>query len=143
MHLDHTSLCGLDNLQIKIVVVDDELPLVQIHEKTLAGLGYRVSAFSDPGKALAVLDTPKTSGAMPPDLVITDFSMPGMTGLELAGRLRTLHPKLPILMLTGYSESVTRDKMAEAGITGLMIKPVNRETLGERIRQILESDGRK
>ncbi|MCG8614938.1 MAG: ATP-binding protein [Desulfobacterales bacterium] len=126
-----------------IVVVDDELPLVQIHEKTLAGLGYRVSAFSDPGRALAALDTPKTSVAMPPDLVITDFSMPGMTGLELAGRLRTLHPQLPILMLTGYSESVTREKMAEAGITGLMIKPVNRETLGERIRQILESDGRK
>ena len=120
-----------------ILVVDDEVTLIKMMEKTLPKLGYWVTGFSDPGEALAFV---RTHGK-DLDLVITDFSMPGMNGFDVAREIKKSRPDLPVMLCTGYGESVTRENMKEAGIMDFLMKPVTRQVLGEKIRQILGGAG--
>ncbi len=117
-----------------ILVLDDELPLIQMLETALPALGYRVTGFSDPVEALAFI---KTRGKEL-DLVITDFAMPGMTGLDVANEIKKTLPDLPVILCTGHSQSITKEKMKQAGIREFLMKPVTGKTLGEKIRQALD-----
>jgi CheY-like chemotaxis protein len=83
--------------------VDDERELVDLGRELLTPLGYEVVGFNSPNEALATFaDRPGRF-----DLLMTDMTMPGMTGLELAKECLRIRPGLPVILCTGFSEMVT------------------------------------
>jgi DNA-binding response OmpR family regulator len=116
-----------------IMIVDDEEMLVDMMQQVLEQLGYTVSAFTDSSDALkAFLSTPRTY-----DLLITDMTMPGMTGAELAKAMKTARDDLPIILCTGYNEQICERNAETLGIQELIMKPVGMQQLAEAIRNAL------
>ena len=105
----------------RILVIDDEEPLVRLATETLTELGYSTVGFTASGTALeAFLDDPARF-----DAVITDESMPGMSGSELIRKMRALRPTIPILLVSGYLSSPVVERAREAGATELLKKPLS------------------
>ena len=117
----------------RILLVDDELMLVDMMHKVLEQLGYTVSAFHDSGDALkAFIKAPRTY-----DILITDMTMPGMTGTGLAKAVKRVRHDLPIILCTGYNEQLCDENLDALGIRALMMKPVGMQQLAETIRSVL------
>jgi signal transduction histidine kinase len=116
-----------------IVVVDDELPLVRLAEEMLAQLGYRPTGFTDPQAALMALSADPQAA----DLVITDELMPGLTGTELAWRLRSLRPGLPVLLQSGYGGPQLLQRAQAAGVAQVLIKPMRLHELAAAVAAAL------
>ena len=74
------------------------------------------------------------------DLVITDQTMPGMTGQDLARRMLQIRPNLPIILCTGYSSLISEEKIKSLGIKGFAMKPLAKKDIAVLIRKILEED---
>ncbi len=120
-----------------ILLIDDDKVLVEAERATLERLGYSVAARTDPAEALREFaDHPDQY-----DMVITDQTMPEMTGIVLAERLLKVRPDIPIVLCTGYSEMVSAESAREAGISAFAMKPMVKQELAETIRRAL--DGRK
>ena len=117
----------------QILFVDDEVLLAGLGEKSLTELGYAVEVTTQPAAALAMvrLDPQRFS------LVITDHNMPGMSGMVLSSELRKIRPQLPIIMLTGYGMSLTPERLKEAGILQLLLKPISFQLLGAAVHAAL------
>lgn len=125
------SLSGGDE---RILIVDDEESLVDMYEATLQRLGYRVTAFDNSLETLAVFrSTPESF-----DLVITDQTMPGMVGTELAEKIRQLRPDIPVILCTGNSPMVSGETAEQIGISKFILKPVSRKDLAIAVRQVLD-----
>ena len=75
------------------------------------------------------------------DLVITDMTMPGLTGDQLAEKMLALRPDIPIVICTGYSEKVTQKMIDRLGIRALVMKPLVRSDLSTAVRQSLDGSG--
>jgi PAS domain S-box-containing protein len=118
----------------RILLVDDEDAIVEMGASALERLGYEVRATRDSLEALEIFRRDPASF----DLVITDQTMPHMTGTELAKELAGLRSDIPIILCTGYSEIVDLDRAKELGIRALLTKPVSRSELSEGIRRALE-----
>ena len=117
-----------------ILVVDDEPQIVSFQKQVLEGLGYRVKAETDSMAALAAFrSAPGTF-----DALVTDMTMPGMTGEGLARELRKIRPDIPIILCTGYSASISEEKAMKKGINAFLLKPVNRGDLAVTLRKVLE-----
>jgi PAS domain S-box-containing protein len=118
----------------RILFVDDEELQVDFWTRALGRLGYDVVAM------LSSVDAVETFEADPAafDLVITDQTMPHLTGESLARRLLELRPGLPIILCTGFSKSVTPENVAAMGIRALLMKPCGIQKMNETIRQALE-----
>ena len=116
-----------------ILLVDDETALVDLNEEVLAGLGYEAVGFSSSEAAwLAFRAAPQRF-----DAVVTDFRMDGLSGLELAGRIRALRPELPVILCSGYgSVALERDAHA-AGVYTLLQKPLQEADLAQALRRLL------
>ncbi|MEW6289600.1 MAG: cache domain-containing protein [Thermodesulfobacteriota bacterium] len=117
-----------------IVFVDDEEFIVDIAQQMLEMLGYRVAGKTDSREALAYFK--EHAGEV--DLVITDFTMPHMTGIDLAKAIRKIRPDLPILLCTGYNTGFSEEEIKEAGINAFILKPVVRKELAEVVRKVLD-----
>jgi len=119
----------------RILFVDDEEVIRELGQAVLARLGYTVVAKRSSKEALEIfMEDPKRF-----DLVITDQTMPGMTGVMLAAELLKLRPDLPVILCTGYSESVSREAAQEVGITEFVMKPLSKRELAQAVRRALES----
>ena len=105
-------------------MIDDELPVARFMEDRLAHWGLSVATFTT---AHAALDALAASDGF--DLVITDQTMPAMTGIEFARAARALRPDLPIILYTGYADGITDADVERAGITAVVRKPVDVEEL--------------
>jgi CheY-like chemotaxis protein len=116
-----------------ILFVDDEEDIVTMRTRMLTYLGYRVLPATSPEQALAYF----TGGEEHIDLVITDHTMPRMTGLQLATEITTHHPHVPIILCSGYSEAVTLEEALDAGVRRFLAKPVDMRLLAIAIREIL------
>ncbi len=116
-----------------ILFVDDEEDIVNMRTRMLSYLGYRVLPATSPEQALNYF----TSNQEHIDLVITDHTMPRMTGLQLAVEINLLRPKLPIILCSGYSEAVTAEEARQAGVSRFLAKPVDMRLLAMAIREIL------
>ncbi len=103
-----------------ILLVDDEEALLSIGQRLLRGIGYTVVIAQTPAQALSIFRE-KPEGF---DLLITDYTMPGSTGLDLAVDIRKLRPDLPMLICTGYGASLTREVVVEGGFYDVLLKPV-------------------
>lgn len=118
----------------RILVVDDEESLMKIMKKMLQSLGYDVVATSSSEEALKLfLEKPERF-----DMVITDMTMPHMTGVELAKKLMEMRPGLPIILSTGFSESISEDKVLGAGFRKLLMKPVSKTDLALSVREVMD-----
>jgi PAS domain S-box-containing protein len=123
----------------RILFVDDEDFQADIGKRMLERLGYRVTAKTNSVEALDLFrQTPDEF-----DLVITDMTMPDMTGDVLARRLISIRPDIPIIVCTGYSERINPDIVKEIGIRELAMKPVVMKDIARMIERILskEADG--
>lgn len=116
-----------------ILFVDDEEDIVSMRTRMLSYLGYRVLPATSPEQALGYF----TRGDERIDLLITDHTMPRMTGLQLAAEINALYPDLPIILCSGYSEAVTLEQALEAGVRRFLAKPVDMRLLAMAIREIL------
>lgn len=115
-----------------VLFVDDEPGLGRIGSRRLVLLGYRVTLASNGKEALEKFLADSSIEA-----VITDFTMPGMSGLELARELKRVRPGLPVVMTTGYIDEFPPDAIAEAGVQRLVMKPLSMEDLGVVIAEVL------
>lgn len=118
----------------RILVVDDEVLLVDLLSQNLRLLGYEVVPATGSEEALALFSENPAQF----DLVITDLTMPHMTGLDLAVRMRELKPDVSIILCTGFGESVSEEKARSVGIQRLLFKPCNRIDLAEMVRSVLD-----
>jgi signal transduction histidine kinase len=118
----------------RVMVVDDETELVSWLQRFLEDLGYRVTAYTDSRAALdAFLAAPDSV-----DLIVTDMTMPGLTGKELAREVLARRPELAVIMCTGFSETMDRNQALELGIREYVMKPVVRQELAEIVRKVLD-----
>ena len=117
----------------RVLYVDDEEALVLLATRVLSRLGHSISGFSDPAAALAALRAdPKGY-----DVMVTDLSMPQMSGFELAREARALRPDLPVLMTTGYISVEDEITARELGIREVVLKPVTMDELGRLLDTLL------
>ena len=130
-HSPQTS--ALANKHKHILVVDDEELLVRINKKRLEGEGYQVTAIADSKEALAVFTHNKDTF----DLLITDQTMPGMTGAELAKQVLSMRPDFPIIMCTGHSDTFHEADAQELGISQYIYKPLKGDELLQATKEVL------
>ena len=118
----------------RVLFVDDEELLMEMGQGMLEHLGYRVTVAANGSEAWGLfLEDPSRF-----DLVITDQTMPDMTGLTLAGKMLKVRKELPIILCTGYSEMVSPEKAKDVGICAFVMKPVVRKDLAETVRRVLD-----
>jgi PAS domain S-box-containing protein len=118
-----------------ILLVDDESALTAMISQMLSKLGYHVTTFNCPLEALELFrHTPEQF-----DLVLSDVTMPQMAGHEMAGEMIKIRPDLPVILITGYSDSISGEKAASIGIRDLIHKPLGRHELLVTIRNILDN----
>jgi PAS domain S-box-containing protein len=118
----------------KILFVDDEESLVELVPQMLERLGYQVKAKTNPNQALELF----RSNPDEFDLVISDMTMPQMTGDKLAKQLMKTRPNIPIIISTGFSEKMDEDKAKEMGISAVAMKPLVMRTLALTVRKVLD-----
>ena len=118
----------------RVLFVDDEDPLTEMGRDILEELGYSVTVKKSSIDAL--LAVKKDPSAF--DLIITDQTMPEMTGLDLAREVLALRPDMPIILCTGFSHLVDADRAAEAGIKAFAMKPLTKREIARTIRKVLD-----
>ena len=118
----------------KILVVDDEDAIVQMEKNMLERLGYQVTPCTDSRMALETFKADPTGF----DLIITDLTMPSLTGTMLATELRNIRPDIPILICTGFSDQISQHNCDTLGIQGVIMKPIMKREITGMIRKILD-----
>ena len=121
-----------------ILVVDDEPSLTQLIAGMLKSLGYRVEVARNGEEALQMFQRDPAAF----DLVLTDQTMPRMTGGELARATMEIRPGLPVILCTGFSKSMPADRAKELGIAAYLVKPIAKRTLAETVRDVLDREHR-
>ena len=116
-----------------ILFVDDEISLVDIGKQMIESLGYKVTTRTSSLEALELFRAKADSF----DLVITDMTMPNMTGDVLAKEMIRIKPDIPVILCTGYSARITQQQAASMGIRAFVSKPVVRRDIAETIRSVL------
>ena len=117
-----------------ILLVDDEEPIVRMVKQILERLGYQVATRTGSVDALEALRANPDKF----DLVITDMSMPNMTGIELSPRLLEIRADIPIILCTGFSEMINKNKAKALGIREFAMKPLVRDEIARIIRKVLD-----
>ena len=116
-----------------IALVDDEPAIIRVTSRALGSLGYTCTSFSDPGTALAALAAaPDTFAAL-----ITDLTMPGLSGIELASAVHETIPALPIILISGNTRDLDPAVARIAGVTAVIEKPFTLESFAATVAQVL------
>ncbi len=118
-----------------ILFVDDERPLVDLAQRNLSALGYTVTACCDSREALRLFQADPDKF----DLIITDMTMPKISGSDLSRQVTNVRPDQPIILCTGYSDFIDPEKAATMGIKDFILKPFSREILAGAIRKVLDT----
>jgi len=118
----------------RVLFIDDEDALVAIGQGMLGSLGYKVISKTSSREALAVLRLDPSRI----DLVITDQTMPDITGIELAKEVLALRPDMPVILCTGFSHIVDEKVARAAGIKAFVMKPLTKREIAKTIRKVLD-----
>ena len=121
---------GTENL----LLVDDEVSVAKLEKLMLERLGYKVIVQTNSVDALTVFEANPESF----DLVITDMTMPAMTGDQLAREILLIKPDIPIIICTGFSERVNKEQAEVIGVKGFLMKPVIKFDMAQMVRKILD-----
>ncbi len=116
-----------------ILLVDDDMAMVRSSKMRLEMLGYRVVATTSAPEAVERF----LGNAGGFDLVLTDMTMPEMTGADLAHRIREERPDIPIILCTGFSELITSERLKNLGISEVLMKPFDKKQLANAVREAL------
>ncbi len=117
----------------RVVLVDDEPAVSRVMERALTRLGCRIRTFNDPREALRYL----SQAEQEVDLLLTDQTMPGLTGDDLAAAVHRERPELPVVIVSGYSYRLTPERLSEVGAAAVLQKPVPVEQLAQTVRSVL------
>ncbi len=118
----------------RILFVDDEDTLVDIWERMLTKLGYRVVTRTNCLEALEMFRSDPDRF----DLVITDQTMPHMTGIRFTVELKAIRPDIPVILCTGFSEEIDEENYKTRGVSGFVMKPIVLEKIARTIRRVFE-----
>ncbi|MBL9169725.1 MAG: PAS domain S-box protein [Verrucomicrobiales bacterium] len=119
-----------------VLLIDDEPSLLRVGERILRHRGFRVTTCSGPQEAFELFSRAPDLY----DLVVTDYSMPTESGLDLAVRLLALRPGMPILICTGYGAGISKEQLLKLGIRGILQKPIALDELCRAVRQTLDAE---
>ncbi len=117
-----------------ILLVDDEEVLLEIEQQLLESLGYTVKTTTNGDEALKLFQSDIDMF----DLVLTDQTMPGMTGSELVKHILEIRPEIPIILASGFSDSTSPEKAKEAGVYDYVMKPIDLPKLASIIQSALK-----
>ena len=123
----------------RILFVDDEEALVFMTQQTLERLGYQVTSRTSSVEALEAFRAKPDAF----DLVITDMTMPNITGVELTSRLKEIRADIPIIICTGFSEVIDKNRAKALGIREYVMKPIVKEEIARTIRKVLDEGKEK
>lgn len=118
----------------RILFIDDEPAIMKLGKKILESLGYDVVVRNSSIEALELFKEKKDHF----DLVITDMTMPHMTGEKLAEKLLQIRPDMPVILCTGFSSMINEQKALDMGIRAFISKPILKREIAEVIRQVLD-----
>jgi CheY-like chemotaxis protein len=119
----------------RILFVDDEAPIAKMGGQILERLGYSVTTRTSSIEALELFQTKPNDF----DLVVTDMTMPNMTGDKLAVELMKIRSDIPVILCTGYSKKISDETASEVGIKAFAYKPVVKSDLAKTVRKVLDS----
>lgn len=122
--------CGTE----RILLVDDEKDVVDVMESILERLGYKLTSRTSSIEALEAFRNKPDEF----DLVITDMTMPNMTGKDLAKEMINIRPDIPIILCTGFSEQIDGEKAREIGISAFIMKPIVMRKIAQTIREVFD-----
>jgi two-component system cell cycle sensor histidine kinase/response regulator CckA len=116
----------------RVMFVDDEIDLTEVARQGLTRYGYSVTPFNNPLDALAVFRARPSEF----DVIVTDMTMPRLTGDLLAAEIKRVRPEIPIILVSGFSDRITPEQAKEAGFDGFVDKPLRPTTLAEIIGRL-------
>ena len=120
----------------RILLIDDERSILTALQQVLKRLGYTVDARMDAVEALEIFRlNPREF-----DLIITDYTMPMLTGADLAREVMGVRPDIPVILCTGFSEQINEEKSRALGIRAFVMKPIVMDDMAETIRKVLDKD---
>jgi PAS domain S-box-containing protein len=119
-----------------ILFVDDEEPIVDMATKMLERLGYTVENRTTPWAAIELFQSKPDHF----DLVITDMTMPQMTGAQLSKKLVDIRADIPVIICTGYSPLIDEEKVKNLEVAAYIMKPISRQEMANTIRKVLDRD---
>jgi len=123
----------------QILLVDDEEAILTMEKQMLERLGYQVISHTSSLEALETFrDSPDKF-----DLVITDMAMPNIPGDRLSAELTKIRSDIPVLLCTGFSETMSEEKATSLGIKGFLLKPIVMKDLAQKIREVLDNNKAK
>ena len=118
----------------KILFVDDEESMIKMGQQILGRLGYKPEIRANPVEALELFRSDPDLF----DLVITDMTMPQMSGDKLAKEILNIRPDMPVILCTGFSEKVNEESAKEMGISAFVLKPIVMRDIAHTIRMVLD-----
>jgi PAS domain S-box-containing protein len=118
----------------QIMFVDDEEKIINMASEIFKEYGYKITTFINSSDALHDFENQPDKY----DLVITDETMPGMIGTEMAKKMMTIRPDIPIILCTGYSATINRERVLEMGIKEYVQKPIVMSRLVNNVKKILD-----
>jgi PAS domain S-box-containing protein len=118
----------------RIFLIDDEPILAEMGTAILERLGYEVTPETDSLRALEIFRAKPDDF----DLIVTDYTMPKLTGIDLAREIRRIQPDIPIILCTGFSEKVTEESAVDLGME-LVMKPFSMKQIAELVREVLRA----
>ena len=131
---------SIQNGTEQILLVDDEEDIITMEKQMLERLGYKVTSRTSSIEALEAFRISPDKF----DIVITDMAMPNMSGDKLSAELLKIRPDIPVLLCTGFSETMSEKKMASLGInTGFLLKPIVMKDLSQKVREALDKNKAK
>jgi PAS domain S-box-containing protein len=119
----------------RVLFIDDEKLLVEWGQAALTRLGYKVTSMTDSAEALKIFSADPSQF----DLVVTDQTMPGLTGIQLARKFLAFRQDIPIILFTGHSEVATREEAQAIGVKEFLAKPFGKQELAGAIRRVLDN----
>lgn len=119
----------------KILLVDDEEVIARMETNILQQLGYRITMCTGSIEALEAFKANQDDF----DLVITDMTMPDMTGVQLANEIKKIRPGIPVIIFTGFSDHIDEEKCKALNIQGYAMKPLMKREIAETIRKVLDN----
>ncbi|MBW1892173.1 MAG: response regulator [Deltaproteobacteria bacterium] len=117
----------------KILFVDDDEAIVKVVRRMLERLGYQVETKGSASEALALFQSKPDHF----DLILTDMTMPHMTGFNLFEKIVKIRPGLPVIVCTGHSAIIDEEKAKKLGIAAFVMKPISIQEIAETIRKVL------
>ena len=119
-----------------ILIVDDEPAIVKMQTLRFTKLGYEITGFDNPNEALLFFkDDPEAV-----DLIITDMTMPDMTGDRFAKAVKEIKPDIPVILCTGHSDKMIPETISDIAVDAILMKPIEHKKIAKTVRNLLDTN---